>query len=177
MAGRWTSMMAGMALLMPMPTPTPGPGRGSAERTATVWSPPVDGPVVRGFEPQRRPFGPRHLGLDFAADPGTPVRAAGDGIVVFGGRVGRSLAVAVEHPGERRTTYAYLRRALVRPGATVHRGDIVGLSGSAGPAHGSDVVHFGYRVKGRAEDPAPLFRAPPPRISLAPLDRPACPIR
>ena len=137
------------------------------------WSPPVDGPVVRGYEAPERPFGPRHLGLDFAAGPGTPVRAAGDGIVAFSGRVGKSRAVAVEHPGARRSTYAYLRRTLVLPGATVRRGDTIGISGAPGPAHRPDVVHFGYRVAGVPQDPAPLFEAAP-RISLAPVDRPAC---
>jgi murein DD-endopeptidase MepM/ murein hydrolase activator NlpD len=145
---------------------------------AEPWSPPVDGPVVRGYEALQRPFGPRHLGLDFAAPPGTPVRAAGDGVVVFAGRVGRqALAVAVEHPGGRRTTYAYLRRVTVSVGAPVRQGDLVGVSGATGPGHGAGLVHFGYRVAGRAEDPAVLFRAPPPRISLAPLDRPVCPNR
>jgi len=138
------------------------------------WSPPVDGPVVRGYEPPTRPFGPRHLGLDFAVPPGTPVRAAGDGVVVFAGLVGRARAVAVEHPGGRRTTYAYLRWVVVRPGTPVRRGNVVGISGAAGPGHGPGVVHLGYRVGGRPEDPSALFRAPPPRISLAPLDRPAC---
>ena len=36
------------------------------------WSPPVDGPVVRGYEPPQRPFGPQHLGLDYAVEPGSP---------------------------------------------------------------------------------------------------------
>jgi len=143
------------------------------------WSPPVGGPVVRGFEPPARPFGPRHLGVDFAVPPGTPVRAAGDGVVVFAGGVGRAaFAVAVDHAGARRTTYAYLRRVVVRPGTPVRRGDILGESGAAGPGHGPGVVHFGYRVAGQPQDPAPLFAAPPPpRISLAPLDRPPCPSR
>lgn len=138
------------------------------------WSPPVDGPVVRGNEPPERPFGPQHLGLDFAAKPGTPVRAAGDGVVAFAGLVGKSRSVAVEHPGARRTTYAYLRRLTVRPGLPVHRGDVVGFSGGTGPGHERDVVHFGYRVNGQPQDPAQLFRSPRPRISLAPVDAPAC---
>jgi murein DD-endopeptidase MepM/ murein hydrolase activator NlpD len=145
---------------------------------AQEWSPPVDGPVVRGFEPARRPFGPRHLGLDYAAEPGTPVRAAGDGAVVFAGRVGRrSLAVTVEHPGGRRTTYAYLRRIGVATGSPVRRGTVLGESGGTGPGHRPEVVHFGYRVAGVPRDPAPLFAPAPNRISLAPLDRPACPSR
>jgi murein DD-endopeptidase MepM/ murein hydrolase activator NlpD len=138
------------------------------------WSRPLEGPVVRGYEPAPRPFGPRHLGLDFAAPPGTPVRSAGDGVVVFAGRVGRSWSVAVEHPGGRRTTYAYLRRVVVTRGTAVRRGVVLGESGGVGPAHGAGVVHFGYRAGGLAADPAPLFAPPAPRISLVPEDHPAC---
>lgn len=138
------------------------------------WSPPVDGPVARGYEPPEQPFGPQHLGLDYAAGPGTPVRAAGAGVVSFAGLVGRSRSVAIEHPGARRTTYAYLRRVTVRSGRAVRRGDVVGFSGGTGPRHEPDVVHFGYRAQGRPQDPAQLFEPPRPRISLAPMDAPAC---
>ena len=180
MNGKWASVVVVLALL---PGLAPQAGRAAGQggsvpprEEPTAWSPPVDGPVVRGNEPQRRPFGPRHLGLDFAAVPGTPVRAAGDGVVAFAGQVGRALSVAVEHAGARRTTYAYLRQVSVLPGARVRRGDLLGISGAAGPSHRPDVVHFGYRVAGVPQDPAPLFTAAP-RISLAPLDRPACPRR
>lgn len=179
MKRKWASfvvVLAALPGLSPWAGAAAGQGRAPAGEEATTWSPPVDGPVVRGYEPPERPFGPRHLGLDFAAAPGTPVRAAGVGVVAFAGQVGRALSVAVEHPGARRTTYAYLRRVLVRPGARVRRGDTLGVSGAAGPGHRPDVVHFGYRVAGQPQDPAPLFRAAP-RISLAPLDRPACPSR
>jgi len=141
---------------------------------AGEWSPPVDGPVVRGYEPPARPYGPRHLGIDFGVSPGTPVRAAGDGVVAFAGLVGRSRSVAVEHPVGRRTTYAYLRTVVVRPGAPVQRGDVLGFSGGTGPGHRNDVVHFGYRLNGRPQDPAQLFQPPRPRLSLAPVDAPAC---
>jgi murein DD-endopeptidase MepM/ murein hydrolase activator NlpD len=102
------------------------------------------------------------------------VRAAGDGVVAFAGLVGRARAVGIEHPGARRTTYAYLRGVTVRPGVAVHRGDVLGFSGGRGPRHGSDVVHFGYRVNGLPQDPAQLFETPRRRISLAPLDAPTC---
>lgn len=141
------------------------------------WSPPVDGPVVRRYEPPQQPFGPRHLGLDYSVPPATPVRAAGDGMIVFAGIVGGSRAVSIEHARARRTTYAYLSRVLVRPGAPVRRGDVVGQSGGTGPGHTAETVHFGYRLNGQTRDPAELFRPEPPRISLAPLDRPACPAR
>jgi murein DD-endopeptidase MepM/ murein hydrolase activator NlpD len=138
------------------------------------WSPPVDGPVVRSYEPPERPFGRRHLGLDYAAKAGTPVRAAGDGMVAFAGQVGRARSVAIEHAGARRTTYAYLRRLTVRLGGAIRRGDILGFSGGTGPGHEADVVHFGYRVNGQPQDPAQLFQPQRPRISLAPIDAPAC---
>ena len=141
---------------------------------AGEWSRPVDGPVVRGYEAPDHPFGPRHLGLDFAVPPGTAVRAAGDGVVAVAGLVGRGRAVGIEHPGARRTTYAYLRHVTVRPGRAVRRGDVVGVSGARGPRHEPDVVHFGYRVNGLPQDPAQLFEARRPRISLAPLDAPTC---
>jgi murein DD-endopeptidase MepM/ murein hydrolase activator NlpD len=156
-------------------TGLPTAGLPARAAVAEQWSPPVDGPVVRGYEPPERPFGPRHLGLDYAATPGTPVKAAGDGVVVFAGQVGRARALALQHPGGRRTTYAYLRRLEARLGATVRRGQVLGLSGSSGPRHEPGVVHFGYRVNGRAEDPKTLFGGSRPRISLAPLDRPKCP--
>ncbi|HLJ07358.1 MAG TPA: M23 family metallopeptidase [Acidimicrobiia bacterium] len=168
-----------LAALLVVAAAAPAPA-GAAPPPAAVapagaWSPPVAAPVVRGFEPLERPFGPRHLGLDYAVPPGTPVSAAGDGVVAFAGRVGRdAFAVAVDHVGGRRTTYAYLARVDVRPGAPVRRGDVLGESGAAGPGHGPGMVHLGYRVDGRPEDPAPLFATPPARISLAPLDRPAC---
>jgi murein DD-endopeptidase MepM/ murein hydrolase activator NlpD len=146
----------------------------AARASDQEWSRPVEGPVVRGYEPPSRPFGPQHLGLDFAARPGTPVRAAGDGVVAFAGLVGRARAVGIEHPGGRRTTYAYLRRAIVHSGMPVRRGDVLGFSGGRGPRHKPDVVHFGYRVNGQPQDPAQLFLPPRPRISLAPVDAPAC---
>lgn len=179
MKHRWSAPFVALVVAFGVPPARPSTVTPAAlAAPAEHWSTPVAGPIVRGFESPARPFGPRHLGLDFAAAPGTPVRAAGDGLVAFAGRVGRrSLAVAVEHSGARRTTYAYLRQVLVPPGAPVRRGDVLGWSGATGPGHGEGVVHFGYRVNGRPEDPAPLFGPRPPRFSLAPLDRPACPSR
>ena len=172
MERNWVALAVSVVFMSLGPPATAFPPDAAGEQQ---WSPPVEGPVVRGYEPPKRPFGPQHLGLDFSAPPGTPVRAAADGLVAFAGLVARSRSVAVEHPGGRRTTYAYLRRVTVRPGTPVRRGDVLGFSGGTGPGHGPDVVHFGYRVNGRPEDPAPLFHPERSRISLAPLDRPACP--
>ncbi len=68
--------------------------------------PPVDGVIVRGFAPVGR-FG-GHWGVDFKADPGTPVTAAGGGVVTFAGSVAGRLSVTIAHGGGLRTSYSYL---------------------------------------------------------------------
>jgi murein DD-endopeptidase MepM/ murein hydrolase activator NlpD len=121
------------------------------------WSRPVDGPVVRGYEPPATRFGPGHLGVDFGVPPGTPVRAAGDGVVVFAGRVGAGLHVVVLHAGDVRTTDSFLASMTVVRGEHVARGAIVGTSGGTGPQHAADVLHFGVRVGDEYVDPMLLF--------------------
>jgi murein DD-endopeptidase MepM/ murein hydrolase activator NlpD len=126
----------------------------------TSWSPPVAGPVVRGFEPPVNRFAPGHLGVDFAAPPGTPVRAAGEGVVVFAGRVGEGLHVVIAHGSGIRTSSSFLATIAVVQGEAVRRGTIIGTSGGTGPGHAAGVTHFGVRVGDEYIDPMRLF-APP----------------
>src|SRR3977135_1848019 len=100
-----------------------------------VWLPPVDGPVVRAFQAPAFAYGPGHRGIDLAAPPGTPVRAAGDGVVSFAGSVAGSLHVVVAHDGDLRPTYAFLAGVDVLTGDRVARGQIVGVVGGSGPEH------------------------------------------
>ena len=158
---------AWLVVLMVFPTPV---------QAATAWSPPVDGSVVRGFEPPQGTYGPGHRGADYAVAPGTPVRAAGTGLVVFAGRVAGGLHVVVAHTGGLRTGYSYLTGIAVQRGDTVARGAPVGFSGGTGPSHATGVVHFSLRDSSGYADPLRLFGAVPtgsPIVRLAPLDRPA----
>ena len=123
---------------------------------AGEWSPPVSGPVVRGFDPPATRFGPGHLGIDYAVAPHTPVRAAGDGIVVFAGRVGSGLYAVTRH-GDIRTTDSFLATVAVIAGQVVRRGAILGTSGGTGTGHRSSVLHFGVRVGDTDVDPMLLF--------------------
>jgi murein DD-endopeptidase MepM/ murein hydrolase activator NlpD len=140
---------------------------------AAAWVKPVAGPVVRPFEPPRTRFGPGHLGVDFAAPPTSPVRAAGPGIVVFAGRVGDELDVVIRHAGGLRTTYAFLSAITVHAGETVRAGGIIGRSGGHGTNHDGNVLHLGLRVENTYVDPMQLFRPPDlgAVVHLAPLDR------
>lgn len=112
---------------------------------------------ARRFHPilrRRRP----HLGVDFAAPYGTPVHAAADGRVVDAGwEGGLGRAIRVEHADGYRTTYGHLSRIAgsVRPGKTVHRGQVIGYVGSTGLSTGNH-LHYGVEHDGKHVDPLAL---------------------
>jgi hypothetical protein len=139
------------------------PAAPSAPVGCGAWLPPVDGAVVRPFQAPAFAYGPGHRGVDLAAPPGTPVRAAGDGVVSFAGSVAGSLHVVVAHDGGQgralRTTYAFLAAANVRTGDGVARGQVVGVVGGSGPEHEPGALHFGLRLGDRYLDPQRLFGA------------------
>ena len=103
-------------------------------------------------------FGPRgdrfHTGVDYPAATGTPVSAAGEGIVSSAGPVaGYGNLVVVQHAEGVTTFYAHFSKILVAPGQRVTRGSPVGLVGSTGDATGPH-LHFEVRVRDAAVDPA-----------------------
>ena len=96
-----------------------------------------------------------HRGIDYAAAPGTPVRAVGDGVVIFAGRRGSyGNLVEVSHLGGVVTRYAHLRGYArgTRPGARVRVGQTIGFVGSTGLSTGPH-LHFEMLVNGRYTDP------------------------
>jgi len=123
------------------------------------WVRPVDGPVVQRFRPPANPYGPGHRGVDFSVPPGTPVRAAGAGVVAFAGEIAGTHHVTVVHPGGLRTSYSFLAAVSVAPGAAVTPGEPLGASGEADPDSGHDgtVVHVSVRRGTRYLDPMRLF--------------------
>ena len=107
-----------------------------------------------------------HLGVDFAAPPGTPVRAVASGTVVEAGwvhQLGRS--VRVEHSGGLRSVYGHLRSIAdgVREGMAVERGQVIGYVGSSGLSTGPH-LHFALDRDGEYVDPLKLTAAPGPRL-------------
>ncbi len=94
-----------------------------------------------------------HSGTDFHADPGTPVHAAGSGVVVFAGRQGGyGNIIYVDHGGGVITRYAHLRRIETTVNATVAAGERIGQVGATGRVTGPH-LHFEVRLDGRAVDP------------------------
>jgi len=82
--------------------------------------------------------------------PGTPVRAAADGEVVFAGPVAGALHVTVRHADGLRTSYSFLDAIEVAVGARVRRGEVLGRTGA--------FFHLGVRDQAdRYLDPDDLF--------------------
>lgn len=128
-----------------------------------AYSPPVDGPVVDPFRPPSSPYGPGNRGIDYATSPGDVVRAAGDGSVVFAGRIGLSSHVVVLHPDGLRTSYSFLSSVSVRRGDAVVRGDPLGVAAAR--------LHFGVRIADdRYLDPSLLLDGRPPPVHLVPVE-------
>jgi murein DD-endopeptidase MepM/ murein hydrolase activator NlpD len=137
-----------------------------------AWVRPVAGRVVRAFRAPLTRYGSGHLGVDLAARPGTPVRAAGAGTVVFAGVVADARHVVVLHAGGLRTSYSFLASIRVRRGETVRGGQVLGTTGGRGEHHDAGVLHLGLRVGGTFVDPMRLFAsvvALSARVHLAPI--------
>ena len=96
----------------------------------------------------------RHQGTDYAASPGTPVMAAGDGVVLRAGRAGGyGNLIELRHRNGITTRYGHLRGFArgVRSGARVAQGQTIGYVGSTGLASGPH-LHYEFRVNGVAKD-------------------------
>jgi murein DD-endopeptidase MepM/ murein hydrolase activator NlpD len=99
-----------------------------------------------------------HLGVDYAAPTGTPVRTVGDGTVEFAGvQNGFGNVVMVRHQGSYATVYAHLSRIFVKAGQSVLQGQNVGAVGATGWATGPH-LHFEFRVNGVHRDPLTIAR-------------------
>lgn len=94
-----------------------------------------------------------HSGTDFRGDPGTPVLAAGDGVVTFCGRLGGyGNVIDIDHGGGVITRYAHLRRIQTRKDAAITAGETIGQVGSTGRTTGPH-LHFEVRLDGAPVSP------------------------
>jgi murein DD-endopeptidase MepM/ murein hydrolase activator NlpD len=87
-----------------------------------------------------------HRGVDFAVPLGTPIQAAGDGVVMRAGRFGSyGNYVRIRHNSTYSTAYAHLSRfgRGIKAHAHVRQGDIIGYAGATGRATGP---HLHYEV-------------------------------
>ncbi len=154
---------------------------GKSLRKAFLRSPVEFTRITSGFSLARfHPFlqtWRAHKGVDFAAPTGTPVRASGDGKIVFAGRQnGYGNVVSLQHSGAFSTLYAHLSRfaASARPGARVTQGEVIGYVGQTGWATGPH-LHYEFRVNNEQRNPLTIalpdaLPVPPPEKAVY-LDR------
>jgi murein DD-endopeptidase MepM/ murein hydrolase activator NlpD len=126
--------------------------------------------VSRPFQPPSQPYGPGHRGVDLIGVSGQPVRAAGDGVVVYAGPLADRGVVSIDHADGLRTSYEPVHAA-VRPGQVVRRGETIGSldAGHLG-CRSTACLHWGLRRDGRYLDPLLLVRAA--HVRLLPWNEP-----
>jgi murein DD-endopeptidase MepM/ murein hydrolase activator NlpD len=115
-------------------------------------------PVVRPFKPPATQYGPGHRGVDLGGQPGEPVLAAGDGVVVFAGSLAGRGVVSIDHGGGLRTTYEPLT-VVVSAGRRVERGTVIGqlAPGHEGCVKAPACLHWGARRGREYLDPLGLL--------------------
>ncbi|MEY4123291.1 MAG: hypothetical protein RLZZ457_2129 [Pseudomonadota bacterium] len=134
---------------------------GVSLRRAYLASPLAFSRVTSGFKMRFHPIlqtWRAHLGVDYAAPTGTPVRSVGQGIVdVAGTQGGFGNVVMVKHANGHTTVYAHLSRINVKKGQSITQGQTLGLVGATGWATGPH-LHFEFRVNGEHKDPLTMAR-------------------
>ena len=122
-------------------------------------------PVLRYLRP--------HLGIDYAAPKGTPVRTVGDGQVLEAGyRGGNGNFVKIQHSKDHATGYLHLSRIAsgVRRGGRVRQGQVIGYVGSTGLSTGP---HLCFRFWNRGVQVNPKRLQGPQAEPMNPSDLPA----
>ena len=129
---------------------------------------PVEGVIGSGFGFRSDPFTGRaalHTGLDFPAEPGTPIRAAAGGMVTANDwHAAYGNVLEIDHGNGLVTRYAHNASVEVPLGALVKRGQLVARVGNSGRSTGAH-LHFEVLVDGVPQDPARFLAGPPQALA------------
>jgi len=137
----------------------------------TLLRTPIDGArLSSGFGKRKHPilgFTKMHKGVDFAAPKGTPIMAAGDGVVERCGPYSTyGNYICVRHNGNTKTAYAHLSRYAkgIKKGSKVRQGQIIGNVGSTGRATGNH-LHFELIQNGKHINPKKVAQMPKSKLT------------
>ena len=132
---------------------------GHAKRRAFIRTPVKFARISSGFTRKRwHPVLKKwrsHKGVDYAAPRGTPVKATGNGKVVFRGKKGGyGNVIFLRHGGKYTTVYGHLSRFAkgIKKGSKVKQGQVIGYVGSTGLATGPH-LHYEFRINGVHRNP------------------------
>ena len=125
------------------------------ERIPSIW--PVEGELTDSFGARHNPFGGGisefHSGQDIATAWGTPVVAAGNGVVTFAGtQSGYGNVVIIDHGNGLTTRYGHLSKIEATEGQEIRRGETLGRVGSTGRSTGPH-LHYEVRINDTAVSP------------------------
>ena len=128
-------------------------GEGQSIRKALMRTP-IDGArLTSSFGNRKHPtlgYTKMHRGVDFGAPTGTPIFAAGDGIINFAGLNGNyGKIIRIRHRGSFKTVYAHLLKFAkgIRKGRRVYQGQVIGYVGTTGLSTGPH-LHYEFRING-----------------------------
>ena len=133
--------------------------KGEGVRKALMRTPVNGARLTSGFGSRRHPilgFTRMHKGVDFGAPTGTPIMAAGDGVIEKRGRWGSyGHYVRIRHGSNYATAYAHLSRYArgINVGTRVKQGEIIGYVGSTGRSTGP---HLHYEVLSNGKQVNPM---------------------
>lgn len=177
----WLLVAVLVLALWPPPTAVASPlGTGAAvDPHVPGWSPdlgvavryqaPVEGRVLRTFDPPATAFGAGHRGVDLDVAVGGSVGAAAAGVVHFAGPVAGRRWVSIAHADGHLTTYGPLADLRVARGQAVHAGRPIGVLDAGGHGSGGrdQGLHWGARDHtGTYIDPLSLLGGDDRRPSL-----------
>lgn len=133
---------------------------GTSDSKAQSFAQPTAGPVTASYGQKGSIWAAGyHKGTDYGVPVGTPVYAAAAGTVSKSqhgsGSHSFGLYVAIEHGGGYVTIYGHLSQALVSPGQSVQKGDLIAKSGQSGHVTGPH-LHFEVQKNGVSVDPGTL---------------------
>ncbi len=150
-------------------------GKGQSVRK-TLMRTPIDGARLSSrFGMRKHPvlgYSRLHKGTDFAAPRGTPIYAAGDGVVESAGRNGAyGKYVRIRHNSTYKTAYAHMKRIAkgMRRGRRVVQGQIIGYVGSTGRSTGPH-LHYEVLRGGRQVNPLKIKLPSGERLKAADLE-------
>ncbi len=130
----------------PPPAPVAPP---TLAASSISWRWPADGQLIGRYVAGQ----PTQQGIDIAGQGGAPVRAAGNGVVVYSGSglVGYGELIIIKHDDAWLSAYGHNRERLVNEGQRVSAGEQIARMGRSGAAR--DMLHFEIRYNGKPVDP------------------------
>lgn len=135
--------------------------KGASTRRALMKTPLDVAVVTSRYGKRKHPvlgYTRMHKGVDFRAPTGTPIMAAGDGVIEMSARNGSyGNYVRIRHNDTYKTAYGHLSRfgKGIKRGRRVKQGQIIGYSGATGRVTAAH-LHYEVLVGGRQANPMTL---------------------